>query len=194
MKTKALEIGIATIALFVLAVGLTSIPAAASVPTPVTASVPSTHAQQVVQSQPDSQVPEVPACGPDWAAVDSPSPGASYSSLSAVSAVSSSDVWAVGYDYSDTPPTATSTNTPCPFGSRYIITQSTGATIVPGTTDTGNHCDDCATNIVLPFAYTLYDMSYLSVVVDSNGTLQFHSNASISTNVCLPEQWTGATI
>src|ERR1700731_5145313 len=25
----------------------------------------------------------------------------------------------------------------------YVVTTSSGATIVPGTTDTGNHCDDC---------------------------------------------------
>src|SRR3954463_1528851 len=33
----------------------------------------------------------------------------------------------------------------------YIITTSTGASLVPGTTDTGNHTDDGTTAIVLPF-------------------------------------------
>src|SRR5207245_2718921 len=45
-----------------------------------------------------------------------------------------------------TPPTPTYTPTPttapCGPTSNYAITQSTGA-IVPGTTDIGNHCDDC---------------------------------------------------
>ena len=27
---------------------------------------------------------------------------------------------------------------------------------MPGTTDTGNHCDDCSTVISLPFSVTLY--------------------------------------
>src|SRR4051812_8207842 len=38
----------------------------------------------------------------------------------------------------------------------YNYTESSG-TIVPGTEDTGSHCDDCSTPITLPFAYTLYD-------------------------------------
>ena len=41
-------------------------------------------------------------------------------------------------------PTATATSTPCPLGRNYTITNGAAA-IVPGTTDIGNHCDDCAT-------------------------------------------------
>src|SRR5205823_12479316 len=68
----------------------------------------------------------------------------------------------------------------------YLVTQSAGASMMLGTTDTGNHCDDCTTVISLPFAYNLYDQSFTSANVDSNGTLQFVSSASISTNACLP--------
>jgi hypothetical protein len=46
-------------------------------------------------------------------------------------------------------------------------------TIVPGTTDTGNHCDDCDTNIGLPFSFTLYEQTFDSVNVNSNGRLDF---------------------
>jgi hypothetical protein len=38
-------------------------------------------------------------CGPDWTTVPSPNPGAYSNSLNGVAAVSSTDVWAVGYSY-----------------------------------------------------------------------------------------------
>src|SRR5262249_12717476 len=38
----------------------------------------------------------------------------------------------------------------------YTITTGSG-TIVPGTTDTGNHADDSITVIALPFPVTFYD-------------------------------------
>ena len=44
---------------------------------------------------------------------------------------------------------------------------------MPGTTDTGNHCDDCDTNIGLPFSFTLYEQTFDSVNVNSNGRLDF---------------------
>ena len=47
-------------------------------------------------------------------------------------------------------PTATATATPC-VGD-YTITQI-GGSIVPGTTDIGNHGDDTVTTIALPFSY-----------------------------------------
>ncbi len=73
----------------------------------------------------------------------------------------------------------------CPPQNHYDIAQI-GDSIVAGTTDTGNHVDDGTTNVVLPFTYTLYDQTYTSVNVDSNGTLQFVSPASVFTNTCLP--------
>ena len=62
----------------------------------------------------------------------------------------------------------------------------TGQSIVPGTTDTGNHCDDCTTPITLPFPVYIYGTPYTSANVDSNGTIQFTTAGSTFTNVCLP--------
>ncbi|MCC6952275.1 MAG: hypothetical protein IT433_12635 [Phycisphaerales bacterium] len=42
-----------------------------------------------------------------------------------------------------------------------------------GTTDIGNHCDDCATNIALPFPVNMYGGSYTSGYAGSNGTFTF---------------------
>src|SRR5205807_5246724 len=68
----------------------------------------------------------------------------------------------------------------------YTITTTTG-TIVPGVTDTGNHCDDCITPIALPFPVTFYDQIFFSVGISSNGNLQFTgvSNSDFF-NACLP--------
>ena len=59
----------------------------------------------------------------------------------------------------------------CP-PSQYTITDGTDA-IVPGDTDTGNHCDDCDTAVTIPFPFTLYDQTFTSVNVSSNGRLDF---------------------
>ena len=80
-------------------------------------------------------------------------------------------------------PTPTPTPTPCVVG--YMITQI-GDSIVPGTTDTGNHGDDVITNVVLPFTFTLYDTAYMSVNVSSNGNAQFTTMDATFINVCLP--------
>jgi dockerin type I repeat protein len=74
----------------------------------------------------------------------------------------------------------------CPPQNHYTISQI-GGSIVPGTVDTGNHADDGTTPITLPFSFTLYDQTYTTANVDSNGTLQFGSNQSIFTNTCLPD-------
>ena len=42
----------------------------------------------------------------------------------------------------------------------YSVTTSTGNAIVPGTTDIGNHCDDCPSPVILPFPVTLYGTTY----------------------------------
>jgi hypothetical protein len=68
----------------------------------------------------------------------------------------------------------------------YSITTSTGASIVPGTSDTGNYFDDGTTLISLPFSYQLYDTTFTSVEISSNGTLQFNSNNAAYSNSCLP--------
>src|SRR5262249_43524357 len=81
-------------------------------------------------------------------------------------------------------PTPTNTPTPTPCAGQYTITQIAG-TIVPGTTDIGNHCDDCVTTIPLPFPYTLYDQSFTSVNLSSNGNAQFTTTDLAFSNVCL---------
>src|SRR3954471_16772748 len=80
-------------------------------------------------------------------------------------------------------PTPTATATPCT--AQYAIAQIGGA-IVPGTVDIGNHGDDTVTTIALPFAYTLYDQSFTSINLSSNGNAQFVTTDTTFTNVCLP--------
>jgi len=57
-------------------------------------------------------------------------------------------------------------------GCQYVITQGTDR-IVPGDTDTGNHCDGCDTLIPLPFDFLLYGTTYTGVNVGDNGRLDF---------------------
>jgi hypothetical protein len=67
--------------------------------------------------------------------------------------------------------TPTLTATPCP-SDQYTIIPGTD-TIVPGTTDSGNHCDNCDTLIALPFNFQLYGQTFNSANVSSNGRLEF---------------------
>src|SRR5207248_5595916 len=55
----------------------------------------------------------------------------------------------------------------CPAADHYVIAQI-GGSIVPGTTDIGNHTDDGTTFVSIPFTYTLYDTNYTGVNVSSN--------------------------
>jgi hypothetical protein len=71
------------------------------------------------------------------------------------------------------PPTATSTPGTC----QYQVTATTGATMIPATNDIGNHCDDCTTDLSLPFPVSVYGTPVTNVRVGSNGTLQFQPNA-----------------
>jgi hypothetical protein len=59
----------------------------------------------------------------------------------------------------------------CPPG-QYTVTPGTD-TIVPGDTNIGSDCDDCDTQVALPFPFTLYDQTYTAVNVSSNGRLDF---------------------
>jgi hypothetical protein len=70
----------------------------------------------------------------------------------------------------------------------YVITQSSGVQIVPGTTDTGNHCDfiGCTTGINLPFPFTLYDRTFTSAYLGSAGTIGFVGNQGYAISRCLP--------
>src|SRR5213594_3805002 len=72
--------------------------------------------------------------------------------------------------------------------SDYVTSTSTD-TIVPGDTDTGNHCDDCTTSITFPFPVSLYGTSgYTSGFVSSNGNLQLTGNSSSLSTICpLPD-------
>jgi hypothetical protein len=82
-------------------------------------------------------------------------------------------------------PTVQPTAPPCPL---YTISTATAVAIISGTTDIGNHCDDCVTGVTLPFPVQLYDHTYSQGFVSSNGSLQFGgSSASASAN-CLPDR------
>ena len=76
----------------------------------------------------------------------------------------------------------------CPPQDHYNITQIAG-TIVPGTTDIGNHADDQITAIALPFPYTLYDQTFTSVNLSTNGNAQFTTADNNWINSC-PLPWT----
>ncbi|MBY0309092.1 MAG: hypothetical protein K2Q09_10155, partial [Phycisphaerales bacterium] len=81
----------------------------------------------------------------------------------------------------------------------YAIASSTGGVITPGASDTGNHGDDLATALTLPFTVSLYGNWYNAVQVVSNGSLQFTtagSNPVEYANECLaaPTRVTGVTL
>jgi len=81
-------------------------------------------------------------------------------------------------------PGGTPTPSPSPCVN-YAFSIGSGS-IVPGTDDTGNHTDDGSTLIALPFTYNLYDNSFNTVSVGSNGHLAFGiplSNFNVS---CIP--------
>ena len=87
-------------------------------------------------------------------------------------------------------PTATATATPTATATasctpNYAFTSGTG-TIVPGVTDTGNHCDDCSTVISLPFPVTIYGTIYNSAAVGSNGHFTFGTVNNGFTLSCMP--------
>ena len=76
--------------------------------------------------------------------------------------------------------TATPTPTPIPCAGLTII-QITGS-IVPGTTDIGNHGDDQVTTVALPFPFTLYGQTFTSINLSSNGNAQFMTTDAAFTN------------
>ena len=71
-------------------------------------------------------------------------------------------------------PTSTPTATPTPLQTccQYITSTGTGM-IVPGIIDTGNHCDNCLTQITFSFPVTFYNSTFNQAYVSSNGNLQF---------------------
>lgn len=85
-------------------------------------------------------------------------------------------------------PAGTSTPTPtvCEVND-YSITQSTGASIVPGTTLLPNSdCDNCTAPMVLPFPVQLYNQTFTQARIGSNGNMQFTSDNALPFNNCLP--------
>ena len=57
---------------------------------------------------------------------------------------------------------------------------------MPGTVDVGNHGDDTVTPVTLPFPFTLYDQTFTTINLSSNGNAQFTTSATDFTNQCLP--------
>jgi hypothetical protein len=81
----------------------------------------------------------------------------------------------------------TTGNCSCAPGADYLLTSSTGASIVPGTTQVpGSSCNSCTVNIPLPFSYDFYGTMYNSVTASNKGVLQFSGNSSSGANACLP--------
>ncbi len=77
----------------------------------------------------------------------------------------------------------------------YSTATRTGQTIVTGTTNLGQSCDDCVTAVTLPFPVTFYGVQYTSAYASSNGNLQFDSsNAHWANYACLPDTLLGASI
>ena len=74
----------------------------------------------------------------------------------------------------------------------FTITSSTGASIVPGTTDIGNHDDDLTVTVALPFSVSFFGTSYSTAYVCSNGWLSFASTSGdgYSNDNCLPSTGT----
>src|SRR5205823_10642023 len=83
--------------------------------------------------------------------------------------------------------TATATSTAC--ASDYVITQSSGATFVQGTNLViGSQTDEDTVDVPLPFAYSFYGQSYMTVTLTANGQMDFtHPAAASFTNNCLPD-------
>ena len=77
----------------------------------------------------------------------------------------------------------------------YITTTGTG-TITPGDTDTGNHCDDCFSSILLPFPVSVYGQTFVIANATSNGALELIGNSAPYTHGCvtLPGVWNTAIL
>ena len=77
--------------------------------------------------------------------------------------------------------------TECAAGFDYVVTQSAGATIEPGTVRTGIDCRfNCSVTIDLPFPFTLYDRTFMTATIGSNGILGFERNDNPYEPYCLP--------
>jgi beta-propeller repeat-containing protein len=91
-------------------------------------------------------------------------------------------------------PTPTPTPSPVQTCCQHIPSPSTG-TIVPGTVDIGNHCDNCLTLITFPFPVQFYGSTITEGYVNSNGSLQFTADrARFRTSCPLPDYCMGPAI
>ncbi len=79
-------------------------------------------------------------------------------------------------------PTPTPTGTPA--GCNAYITSTGSGTITAGSTDTGNHCDDCVTLVPLPFPVSVYGQTFNSANVASNGSLDLIGTETPFTHGC----------
>src|SRR3954465_7004416 len=92
------------------------------------------------------------------------------------------------------PATATATPTPMQTCCQYVTSSGTG-TIAPGIIDTGNHCDNCLTQIAFPFPVQFYNATFSQAFVSSNGNLQFVGNEPyLGTSCPLPNNCLNAVI
>ena len=64
---------------------------------------------------------------------------------------------------------------------------------MPGVTDIGSHCDDCGTQITLPFPVTIYGQTYTTADAGSNGHLTFGTPYDNFVITCSPFGNSGAT-
>ena len=101
-----------------------------------------------------------------------------------------------GPDVPNPTATATATPTPTPMQTccQYVTSSGTG-TIVPGIIDTGNHCDNCLSQIAFPFPVQFYNAIFTEAYVSSNGNLQFVGNEPyLGTSCPLPNNCLNAVI
>ena len=80
-------------------------------------------------------------------------------------------------------PSPTPTGTPA--GCTTYTTSTGQGAITPGDTDTGSHCDDCATSITFPFPVSVYGQTFNSANVSSNGSLDLIGTHAFFTHGCL---------
>ena len=83
----------------------------------------------------------------------------------------------------------------------YTSTVRTGASLLGGTTDIGNHCGSwngedtspCTTRVVFPFPVKFYGVTYTSALADTAGNIQFTGDATrVDTYGCIPDAERGA--
>lgn len=106
--------------------------------------------------------------------------------LTSTDATGCSKVSTVAVTVNQTPVVTLTSVPPSTPASNYIVTTSAGNSIVPGTTLVpGSRGDDVTAPVTLPFAYNVYGTSFNSLIVSSNGNIQFSGTGNATfTNVC----------